>query len=285
MHNSKALFQEFLDQISSKENKEETRSMAFMVFENLLGLSKTDVLANRAIEVTSKQSQSLVDISQRIKQQEPIQYILGEADFLGRKFIVDGSVLIPRPETEELVVLITNDLRSKKLNRQFRILDIGTGSGCIPITLALELSAEVFAYDISEAALDLAHRNAKSLKANVSFSKHDILKEEIKQHDLDVIVSNPPYITLREKSAMMKNVVGYEPHLALFVPDDDPLLFYKVIAAKSKKALKSQGYLYVEINEQYAKHVADLFASFGYQDISIFKDLSGKNRIVRCIQE
>jgi release factor glutamine methyltransferase len=286
MHNSKALFQEFLKEIASNENIEELRSIAYLVFENLFGLSKTDILADRQVTVTADAINSLALIAQRIKKEEPIQYILGIAEFLGRRFFVDNNVLIPRPETEELVMLIKQHIVAKNNTDVTRIMDIGTGSGCIPITLALEIKqTNVFASDVSEGALAIAKKNATTLKANVTFFKHDILGDEIPEQNLDVVVSNPPYITLQEKTSMMANVLDFEPHLALFVPNDDPLLFYKAIGLKAKKALKPNGILFVEINMQYGKAVANLFSDFGYTDIGIFKDISGKERIVRGISQ
>jgi release factor glutamine methyltransferase len=285
MNKSKALFQEFLDQISSKEDMNENRSVAYLVFKKLFNLSQTDILADREVELTTQQKEKLNAIIERIKQHEPIQYILGEAEFLGRKFLVDSSVLIPRPETEELVLLVKKKLQSKKSETNVRIVDVGTGSGCIPISLALEIpSSEVFALDVSEKALQTAKQNAKTLDADVTFLKCDILLQEIPLQLLDVVVSNPPYVTMKEKSDMMKNVVEYEPHVALFVPDNDPLLFYKAIAIKAKHVLRADGILLVEINEQYGQSVADLFSLNGYKDISIFKDLSGKERIVSCMK-
>jgi release factor glutamine methyltransferase len=284
MHNSKALFHDFLKQLPSDENVEDMQSIALLVFDHLFGLSRTDVLADRQVEVTIEHRQKLDLIAQQITQHKPIQYILGEADFLGRTFFVNANVLIPRPETEELVMLIREKALLKKNREIIRILDIGTGSGCIPISLALESSnAEVFASDISDAALTVAKKNARHLNANVVFIKNDIIHQEIPFDNLDVVVSNPPYITLKEKSQMMKNVVDFEPHLALFVPDCDPLLFYKAISLKSKKALKPLGMLFVEINAQYGKAVAGIFSEDGYSDISIFKDISGKDRIVSCV--
>jgi release factor glutamine methyltransferase len=284
MHNSKVLFQEFLKKITSTGNIEELRSIAYLVFENLFGFTKIDILTNRRIDVTDYAVDQLARIAQRIATHEPIQYILGEAEFFNRKFFIDTNVLIPRPETEELVMLVKQQVKAKKSKDAVRVMDIGTGSGCIPITLALEISdIKVFATDISDGALAIARKNATTLNANVTFFRSDILLDEIPEQNLDVIVSNPPYIALREKSFMMANVVEFEPHLALFVPDNDPLLFYKAIGLKSKKALKPNGLLFVEINEQFGKSVGDLFLNYGYTDINIIKDISGKERIVSGI--
>jgi release factor glutamine methyltransferase len=213
MNNSKTLFQDFLSQITLNEDKAEIISMAHLVFDRVLGISKTDLLSQKQIPATANDLEKLDSIVKRINQHEPIQYILGEADFFGRRFRVNASVLIPRPETEELV-------REVKIfsHPTAAILDIGTGSGCIPITLALEISgAKVSATDVSDKALVVAKENAKNLKAEVHFLQHNILTEEIPFRNLDIVVSNPPYIALSEKESMAPNVKDFEPHLALFV--------------------------------------------------------------------
>jgi release factor glutamine methyltransferase len=190
---------------------------------------------------------------------------------------VNSAVLIPRPETEELISELKSILRYSA-----SILDIGTGSGCISITLALELrGSKVFATDVSDQALSLSKENNTRLGATVQFLKHDILHEEIPFSGLDVIVSNPPYIVFSEKEQMQPNVVNFEPHLALFVPENDPLIFYKKIASKAYAALKAGGLLCVEINERFGGEVAKLFLDSGFEEIKIIRDLSGKERIVR----
>lgn len=288
MKNSKALFQDLVKQIALNEDQDEIHSLAYAILENLLGLSRTDILSEKQID-TSKIAAKLSDVVKRVNQHEPIQYIFGEAYFMCRKFIVNPSVLIPRPETEELARLIISEMKDRSIqwkgnNSKIKILDIGTGSGCIPISLALEISnSEVFAIDISEDALHIAKQNATSLDAKVQFSRLDILNDEIPFQNLDVVVSNPPYIALSEKKGMGNNVVDHEPHLALFVEDDEPLIFYNAIASKSKRVLKSGGLLAVEINERFGKEVADLFKQNNFQEIEIIKDLSGKNRIVKGI--
>ncbi len=281
MNNSKVLFQEFLKQITLKDAHEENSSVAYLVFEHLFGLSRTDILSEKTIVETKTNRQKLHEIIQRINKNEPIQYILGQSEFYGRTFKVNHAVLIPRPETEELVRLIKDETYLKK---EVTILDIGTGSGSISIILALEIPhAKIFATDISETALQVAKYNAASLHASVSLMKHDILNDEISNEGFDVIVSNPPYITLQEKSTMMKNVIDHEPHLALFVPDKEPLLFYEAIVSKAKHALKKNGLLAVEINEQYGEAIKQLYLAHGFIDVNIIKDLSGKDRIVKGI--
>jgi release factor glutamine methyltransferase len=216
----------------------------------------------------------------QLLEKKPIQYILGEAPFYGREFKVNASVLIPRNETEELVHLIIKE--NKKLN--LRILDIGTGSGCIPISLALEIpSSKTFALDISKEALEVAKDNAKKHEESIIFFQVDILNEDIPVKDLDIIVSNPPYVCESEKSLMHENVLNFEPHLALFVKDNDPLVFYKIIAKKAKSALKSSGKLYFEINEAFGEKVQYLLEEQGYREISIIQDLNNKDRIVKAV--
>lgn len=281
MINSKALFHDFVSRLTLKDDPEELRSMAYLVFENLFGFSKTDILSSRELLLTNEQSSSLESVIQRLNKNEPVQYILDEADFYGRTFKLNSSVLIPRPETEELVRLVVS---AHKAKRNLSILDIGTGSGCIAITLALELhESNVIAYDVRDEALTVARKNAQDLKANVSFKKHDILLEELPSNAFDCIVSNPPYITKRESENMQNNVLLYEPSVALFVENNDPLLFYNAIAAKAANALKVNGSLYFEINASFGKEVAALLSTSGFTDVSVIKDLSGKDRIVKGI--
>lgn len=274
MTNSKKLFEELVNSIQLDESQDEIRSTVYLLLEDRFGLTKTDIITGREIE--EAKLESLSKILSRINQKEPIQYILGKAEFYGRQFIVNRSVLIPRPETELLIRSIIDDNVSAPT-----ILDIGTGTGCIAITLALEIPlSQVYAIDISDDALTVAKRNGQRLKSKVHFSKSDILKDEIMDHKFDVIVSNPPYITQTEKSAMKSNVLDFEPHLALFVSNEDPLIFYKAIAKKGRFLLKPEGRVYMEINERFGTNVSNLFRSEGYVDIQIIKDLDGKDRIV-----
>jgi release factor glutamine methyltransferase len=280
--NSKTLFRELTKKIKLPESDDEIRQLAFMVMEHEFGLSHTEVLMERTLTLDPDIHMRLDYIVDRLNRHEPIQYILGEAHFFGRKFIVDSSVLIPRPETEELIRLIPSPpATSYEKSGPIRILDIGTGSGCIAITLKLVLPlAEVFAADISEAALKVARKNAEKHNASVEFLTQNILKEEIPVKELDLIVSNPPYIAKHEKAKIKPNVTDYEPHLALFVEGDDPLLFYRAIASKGKMALKPGGKILVEINEAFGTGVAEIFSNEGYTDVSILKDIHMKDRIV-----
>ena len=206
----------------------------------------------------------------RILNHEPVQYVVGHSYFLNLRLKVSPAVLIPRQETEELV----NEIIQQESNgTNLRALDIGTGSGCIPIALAKEIKGlEIYAYDISKEALKIASDNAKAHSALVQFSLCDILKDSITLEDLDFIVSNPPYVLESDKKLMRKNVLEHEPGLALFVPDDEPLLFYRIIARKALAALKKGGRLYLEIHENFGKEIKSMLESMGYLDVSIKKD-------------
>lgn len=274
--NLNELFQSSSYQLQALYSQEESESLVFWLFEEYLGKSRIDLLSNHVVETIPIDFENALH---ELMGGKPIQYITGKAPFYGREFLVNSSVLIPRNETEELVHLIIKENNHAGI----RILDIGTGSGCIPITLALEIkNSTLFGLDISEKALSVAAKNADSLGATVDFQKCDILEEEIPFHHLDIIVSNPPYVKISEKKIMHENVLNYEPHLALFVDDDDPLLFYKHIAKKAKRVLKPHGRLYFEINEALGNETVDLLTEYGYTEVMLLKDLNGKNRMVRA---
>ena len=274
MTNSKELFNELVNQVRLDETRDEICSIIYLLLENKFGLTKVEVMTGKEIEPVKLDYFN--DIIQRINRHEPIQYVLGKAEFYGRAFAVDGSVLIPRPETELLIRAV---LKEKKFSPT--ILDIGTGSGCIAITLAVEIpSSEVYAIDISKEALTVAQQNAENLKAKVNFSKFDILANEKLEHWFDIIVSNPPYIAEREKKEMNSNVLDFEPPLALFVTDKDPLVFYKAIARRGKSLLKPGGKIFVEINELFGKELKQHFRNEGYSNVSIEKDINNKDRIL-----
>lgn len=215
----------------------------------------------------------------RLQWNEPIQYVLGEAHFMGYDFIVTPDVLIPRRETEELVDLI---VKRNNTNQELTVLDIGTGSGCIAIALnKLLLHSKVYAMDTSEAALDIAFRNSVKLKSTIEFLHADVLQlEAIEIDKFDIIVSNPPYVTLNESDLMHPNVVNHEPHLALFVPDNDALKFYRKIAQLASLSLKMNGKLYFEINENFAEAVKEDMIQNNFSEVEIIKDMQGKDRIV-----
>jgi release factor glutamine methyltransferase len=258
-------------------SKEEAENLVFWLFETHLGLKRADL--QQAISSTVDPSRLLEDF-QRLLTGEPIQYILGEAPFYGRSFAVTRDTLIPRNETEELVHLILKENRSSGL----RILDLGTGTGCIPISLALELSSpEVYAMDVSAAALEVARQNAATLGAAVQFIEGSLLEQPLELPKMDVIVSNPPYVPLRDQAEMHANVVDFEPHLALFVPDDDPLVFYRAIGKWGQQLLKPGGKLYLEIYENLAEELVQLLQSLGYLQVQVHQDLNGKHRMISCL--
>ena len=267
----------------------EAQAVVRMLLEELAGLSLADLYAGGIDRLDDAQRQQIERAMARLEEGEPIQYVLGRACFCGRSFAVAPGVLIPRPETEELCRLIMNTHPSESLN----ILDIGTGSGCIAITLALEMpDAEVEAVDISPEALAIAEANAARLGAKVSFHQYDILSEDSpplgrgrgwvapSTPKYDIIVSNPPYICERERADMERNVLDYEPHTALFVPDDDPLLFYRTIGQKALTMLAPGGILCFEINPLYCDQLIELLRSQGYCEVEAVSDSFGKRRFV-----
>lgn len=281
MKNSKALFQDFVNRIRLQENRDEIQSIAYLVFETIFGLTKTEVLAAKEMAEESSTNR-LDDIVSRINAHEPIQYILGEAPFYGRMFRVNPSVLIPRPETEELVRLVI-DFVHQTSGTDFQILDIGTGSGCIAVTLSLELpGARVHATDVSNEAIHVATTNAEKLGAKVQFQNQDVLTSKL-LFSSDIIVSNPPYIEWGERNIMSRNVVEYEPALALFVDSPDPLQFYKAIVHQAKESLRSNGLLAVEINERFGREVHELFIENNFKTVQVIRDIFGKDRIVKGI--
>ena len=288
MKNTKALFEEVLNTIKIQESAEDIIGIAYILLENIMGISSTEVIANKMVPIPEGLAVRLQEAIQRVNEYEPVQYVVGQEFFYGRSFKVNRAVLIPRPETEELIRVVVdykNALSQDKSLHPLRVLDIGTGSGCIPITLFHEVGpVEVYATDVSEDSLAIAAVNAESLQAGIHIVMHDILKEPLKFPEMDVVVSNPPYVTRKEMEGMNRNVLDYEPHLALFVPDDDPLIFYKAIAQKSQHILKNNGLLAVEINENFGVEVSQLFSQAGFTKISIIKDIHKKDRIVMGIR-
>lgn len=269
----------------------EAQAVVRMLLEELAGLSLADIYAGGIDRLDDAQRQQIERAMARLEEGEPIQYVLGRACFCGRSFAVAPGVLIPRPETEELCRLIIDTHPSESRH----ILDIGTGSGCIAITLALEMpDAEVEAVDISPEALAIAGANAAQLGAKVSFHQYDILSEDSpplgrgrgwvapSTAKYDIIVSNPPYICERERADMERNVLDYEPHTALFVPDDDPLLFYRTIGQKALTMLAPGGILSFEINPLYCDQLIELLRSQGYGEVEAVSDSFGKRRFVKA---
>lgn len=256
---------------------EEVSALSRIVCCDLLGQAPTDYYLGKDIVLSSKKEQELEDILQRLSRFEPLQYIEGRTLFLGRELWVAPGVLIPRPETEELV-----ELMLKEIPADARILDVGTGSGCIAISLAKALpDALVTAWDVSPEALSVARVNARKLQANVRFVECDVLAcqvDEVGQYD--VIVSNPPYVTEAEKADMEPNVLQWEPSLALFVPADDPLRFYRRIAVLGRDMLADGGRLYFEINRAYGREMVEMLRTMGYVGVRVEKDLSQNDRFV-----
>lgn len=237
-------------------------------------------MLDRPLTITQAQKQWLAVTIQRIRQHEPIQYILGEGHFLGRDFKVSPAVLIPRPETEELVYHIIQENPQPGLS----ILDIGTGSGCIAITLQKAVpAARVDALDISQQVLAIAQANAQRWRSTIHFIQADILHDSLPDHRWDIIVSNPPYVRLSEQKWMQQHVLAYEPSQALFVPDEDPLVFYRQIAALALAHLKPGGRIYLEINEVLGRSISHLLAKAGLEAIRLQQDLRGKDRWVAAV--
>lgn len=261
--------------------KGEIESLIFLIFEKLKGYSRTQFLLANEEELNEDDLKEIVKIVARLKSHEPIQYILGVTEFYGLPFHSVPGVLIPRPETEELVQWIIQDNKSMEPS----ILDIGTGSGCIAISLQKNIpQSTVLACDISPVCLETTRWNSELNSADVSEFQYDILNNtpEISFPELDIIVSNPPYIREAEKSLMEKNVLEHEPELALFVPDEMPLIFYERIADFSKIHLKNRGRLYFEINEAFGTECCDMLQGKGFSEILLKKDIHGKDRMIGC---
>ena len=256
---------------------DEISSLTRLILEKEFAIPFADILACKFNHLSDAEMQKLTEIVGKLKNSEPIQYILGETDFFGLAFYVNGSVLIPRPETEELVQWVLESAENKPI----KILDIGTGSGCIAVTLAKKLpSAEVHAWDISEDALEVARKNAERNGVKLIFVKRDMLLEPVSDEKFDIIVSNPPYVTEVEKTEMQENVLNFEPHLALFVPDDNALVFYEKIADFALTNLNKGGQLFFEINRAKGADIARLLEEKGFKNIELRKDISGNERMV-----
>ena len=269
-----------LEQLSTIYPPQEIESITMLIFEKILGLSRIHIRLNQHETISTANLTQIKEILNRLIQFEPIQYVLGEAEFYGCTFKVNPSVLIPRQETEELVDWIIRDYKNLKP----RILDLGSGSGCIPITLMKNLPGSVAeGWDISIEALRIAQENAFRNRISVSFKCIDLLNtvDSVKFEKYDIIVSNPPYVTFSEKAFIHQNVIQFEPHLALFVPDTDPLIFYRKIAELAIRQLKPGGHLYLEINEKFGNETAELLALKGFISVNLRKDIHGRDRMIR----
>lgn len=278
-----------LNRLRAIYNKDEAGNITDMIMEHLTGSGKVERMMYKNSAISPKEELQLNEFTERLLQHEPVQYVLNEAWFYGLKLYVDKHVLIPRPETEELVDWVLKEVGSWKSEvgdtGTMSVFDIGTGSGCIPISIKKKLpEAEVWSCDVSNTALDVAQKNATSLNAGVRFLLLDFLDKE-KQDTLplfDIIVSNPPYISHTERYQMKPNVLEYEPAKALFVPDNDPLQFYKAIAEFGKTHLHKNGKIFCEIHEDAGTAIIDLFSNFGYSAI-IKKDMQGKERMIKAV--
>jgi release factor glutamine methyltransferase len=261
--------------ITIAEDRGEIESIVYLIMHSLFGIRREQIMVEK--EVVYDETE-LSDIITRINSNEPVQYILQEAEFYGRLFFVDSNVLIPRPETELLVREVLDNARGRK---SLKILDIGVGSGSIAVTLACEIpDAVVTATDVSKDAIEVAHRNSLTFNTFIDFFVNDILGEELPITEVDIIVSNPPYVANAESSMMSPNVLEHEPHLALFVPDNDPLVFYRAIAKQAAKI--RAGMVFVEINEKYGNEVRSIFTENGFE-AQIVKDIDRKDRIVKAV--
>lgn len=299
----------FNQELSAHYPETEVNSFFFLLIEEKLNLERIDTVLKPDFLIIDKKLNDLKICIERLKKEEPIQYILGEASFYGLPFLVDESTLIPRPETEELVEWILKEIETKKQDEKIKILDIGTGSGCIPISLAINLpNAIVSAIEVSHKALKMAQQNAVLNKVNVAFYKVDILladdlnlaskakqtaqsntKEKVaslrtpgSNIKFDIIVSNPPYVRELEKAEISNNVLQNEPHLALFVSDENPLLFYTKIANLAKQHLSKNGLLFFEINQYLGKETFAMLEQKGFVHIELKKDLFGNDRMIKC---
>ncbi|WP_298486485.1 peptide chain release factor N(5)-glutamine methyltransferase [uncultured Maribacter sp.] len=263
----------------------EIQSFFYLAIDFYLQLPRFILATEPNLTITKEEEQPLFNTLSRLKLQEPIQYILGTTNFMNLDFTVDSNVLIPRPETEELVYWILEDLKSKK-EQKLKILDIGTGAGCIAISIAKNFpEAEVYALDVSKGALQIAKKNAADNNVAITFIEEDILQLQSINVDFDIIVSNPPYVRELEKEQMAENVKNHEPDLALYVPDNKALMFYEAISVFAKENLKLGGFLYFEINQYLGKEMKVLLEDNNFLEIELRKDMFGNDRMIKGIKE
>lgn len=276
------IFYEIKKALKGYYSETEILALAKILLVEKLGFSTLELFGGKDKEVFKNDLDVLNEMLGRLKNNEPIQYIIGKETFAGLSFEVNPHVLIPRPETQDLVDWIVNDYLHQS---PCHILDIGTGSGCIAVSLANQIpQAEVEAWDISDEALKIAERNALANEVTVRYHLQDVLNADANGLSVDVIVSNPPYIIEKEKEAMEANVLEWEPHTALFVPDHDPLLFYREIARLGKDALTEGGALYFEINRAYGQEMKDMLQNMGYVDVVLKKDRYDNDRMIKAIK-
>jgi release factor glutamine methyltransferase len=293
MKTIKDVFAAFRQSLITLYDLKELEAITLLTITEIANLSKAKIKAFPEHELSSQQSEKLENVLNQLKTGKPIQYILGKTEFYGLTFNVNPSVLIPRPETEELVEWALSSMQLTVGSKQLvtgHILDIGTGSGCIAISLKKNLpDYKVSAIDISKDALGTAKENAKLNEVNIDFIKTDILNLKSdpdsyrdEHSKFEIIISNPPYVTLRDKTQMHTNVTDFEPHTALFVPEDDPLIFYKAIADFSASHLVQNGLLFFEINESYGKEIIQILTEKGFKNIELRKDMSGRDRMIKA---
>ena len=276
----------FNEALSAIYPKTEIDSFFFILMEEKLKLQRIDTVLKPDYLITEKNLIDLKNIVKRLQKEEPIQYIIGTTEFYGLPFLVDKNTLIPRPETEELVTWVLDEIKVLTNNKitELSILDIGTGTGCIPISLAKNLtSLNISAIDISPEALLIAKQNAILNKVTIEFIELDILNAESLPQEYDVIISNPPYVRELEKEEIKNNVLENEPHLALFVADENPLIFYNKIADLAKQQLSKNGMLFFEINQYLGKETVNMLAKKGFKNIQLKKDLFGNDRMIKCV--
>lgn len=277
------IYNDFRNKLKTIYDDREAENICDWLFENVTGLKKWERRQNQNSEFAETDSEKIKTYLEELLKHKPVQYVLHEAWFYKRKFYVNENVLIPRPETEELVEWIVSDFKKEKYSKPIKIIDIGTGSGCIPVSLKKELpESSIAAIDVSDKALSVAKINAEELHAIINFFQIDFLNENewkmLSQYD--IIVSNPPYIPLNEKEILAKSVTDFEPGIALFVKNNDPFIFYKKIAGFAKSNLKESGKIYVEVHDEYAKEVGSIFESAGFL-VEIKNDIYGKQRMVK----
>ncbi len=274
--------QMFQNQLRDFFPQEEINNFFFLTIEKEFGYSKAKTIMRLDEPVSMGESIMIHDCLNRLKKSEPIQYILGEADFYGLTLKVNRNTLIPRPETEELVDWIIKDAKKDK-DTPISIIDLGTGSGCIALALSKNLEqADVSAWDVSEGALRVARKNARDLHCKILFEREDMLELPDREKEFDIIVSNPPYVRYSEKKEMKKNVLDYEPAIALYVPNEDPLLYYKKIVEWGKSSLKTGGHIYFEINEFQGEDMVGFIENEGYKRVRLKKDYTGRDRMIRA---
>lgn len=274
---------QFIKELSSLYDAYEAESFFYRILEDKYNLRQIDLALNHELAFSDADLEVFDAFLNELKKEVPIQYLLGKTNFYGLDFEVNENVLIPRPETEELVDWIINENKFIDKTKKLKILDIGTGSGCIAISLAKNLlNAEVYAMDISKKAIETAKKNARNNNVKIIFILKNVLGLDILKSNFDIIVSNPPYVRNLEKKEIKKNVLDYEPHLALFVDDNDALVFYRKIAELAQKNLLERGQLYFEINQYLGEEMTELLEKMDFKNIELRKDIYENDRMISC---